>query len=33
MQVSLVYRGEVLGNANTTRVVWVRDIDRMPEQR
>ncbi|MGT2506611.1 type II secretion system minor pseudopilin GspK [Cupriavidus basilensis] len=33
MQVSLVYRGEVLGNANTTRVVWVRDIDRMPEPR
>lgn len=33
MQVSLVYRGEALGNANTTRVVWVRDIDRMPEQR
>ncbi|WP_420996034.1 type II secretion system minor pseudopilin GspK [Cupriavidus sp. 30B13] len=33
MQVSLVYRGEVMGNANTTRVVWVRDIDRMPEQR
>ncbi len=33
MQVSLVYRGEVLGNANTTRVVWVRDIDRMPQQR
>ncbi|WP_458762313.1 type II secretion system minor pseudopilin GspK [Cupriavidus basilensis] len=33
MQVSLVYRGDVVGNANTTRVVWVRDIDRMPEQR
>ncbi|WP_020205834.1 type II secretion system minor pseudopilin GspK [Cupriavidus sp. WS] len=33
MQVSLVYRGEVMGNANTTRVVWVRDLDRMPEQR
>ncbi|WP_454723547.1 MULTISPECIES: type II secretion system minor pseudopilin GspK [Cupriavidus] len=33
MQVSLVYRGEVIGNANTTRVVWVRDLDRMPEQR
>jgi general secretion pathway protein K len=33
MQVSLVFRGDVLGNANTTRVVWVRDTDRMPEQR
>ncbi|MGO4329716.1 type II secretion system minor pseudopilin GspK [Cupriavidus sp. 2TAF22] len=33
MQVSLVYRGEVMGNANTTRVVWVRDLERMPEPR
>lgn len=33
LQVSLVYRGEAIGNANTTRVVWVRDTNRLPEWR
>jgi general secretion pathway protein K len=33
LQVSLVYRGEVLGNANTTRVLWIHDTDRLPDLR
>lgn len=33
LQVSLVYRGEALGNANTTRVLWIHDTDRLPELR
>lgn len=33
LQVSLVYRGEVLGNANTTRVLWIHDTDRLPDMR
>ncbi|WP_354682773.1 type II secretion system minor pseudopilin GspK [Cupriavidus necator] len=33
LQVSLVYRGEPLGAANTTRVVWIQDADRLPELR
>ncbi len=30
MRVSLVYRGEQVNNANTTRVVWTHDTDRLP---
>jgi len=30
MRVSLVYRREEAGNANTTRVIWTHDTDRLP---
>ncbi|SOZ36433.1 type II secretion system minor pseudopilin GspK [Cupriavidus neocaledonicus] len=33
LQVSLIYRGEPLGAANTTRVVWIQDADRLPDLR
>ena len=33
LKVSLVRRSDVLGSGNTTRVIWVRDADAMPEQR
>jgi general secretion pathway protein K len=33
LQVSLIHRADALGTANATRVVWVRDTDRLPEQR
>ncbi|CAJ94598.1 type II secretion system minor pseudopilin GspK [Cupriavidus necator] len=33
LQVSLVFRGEPLGTANTTRVVWIQDADRLPDLR
>ncbi|SCU75647.1 Type II secretion system protein K [Cupriavidus necator] len=33
LQVSLVFRGEPLGSANTTRVVWIQDADRLPDLR
>jgi general secretion pathway protein K len=33
LQVSLIFRGEPLGTANTTRVVWVQDADRLPDLR
>ncbi|SDD18131.1 type II secretion system protein K (GspK) [Cupriavidus sp. YR651] len=33
LQVSLIFRAPVFGSGNTTRVIWVRDADRMPEQR
>ncbi|RLK29191.1 type II secretion system protein K (GspK) [Cupriavidus plantarum] len=33
LQVSLVFRADVLGSGNTTRVVWVHDTDRLPEVR
>ncbi|AOY92436.1 general secretion pathway protein GspK [Cupriavidus sp. USMAA2-4] len=33
MQVSLVYRADAQPNANSTRILWVHDIDRMPESR
>lgn len=33
LQVSLIFRGEPLGAANTTRVVWVQDADRLPDLR
>lgn len=33
LKVSLVRREPELGSGNTTRVVWVRDADAMPEQR
>lgn len=32
-QVSLVRRAAVIGNAQATLVMWVRDVDRMPELR
>ena len=31
LQVSLVQRASTLGSGNTTRVLWVRDTDRLPE--
>lgn len=31
LQVSLVQRAPMLGSGNTTRVLWVRDTDRLPE--
>jgi len=31
LQVSLVQRAPTLGSGNTTRVLWVRDTDRLPE--
>ncbi|RZT29661.1 type II secretion system minor pseudopilin GspK [Cupriavidus agavae] len=33
LKVSLVFRADVLGSGNTTRIIWVRDADAMPEQR
>ena len=33
LKVSLVFRADVLGSGNTTRIVWVRDANAMPEQR
>jgi len=30
LKVSLVYRADVQGSGNTTRVIWVRDADAMP---
>lgn len=33
LKVSLVQRLSVFGSGNTTRVIWVRDADAMPEQR
>jgi len=33
MQVSLVYRADAQPNSNSTRVLWIHDIDRMPETR
>lgn len=33
LQVSLIFRADVFGSGNTTRVLWVRDTDRLPEQR
>jgi general secretion pathway protein K len=33
LQVSLIFRGEPLGTANTTRVVWTQDADRLPDLR
>jgi general secretion pathway protein K len=33
LQVSLIFRGEPLGAANTTSVVWIQDADRLPELR
>lgn len=33
LQVSLVFRADVLGSGNTTRVIWVHDADRLPEVR
>lgn len=33
LKVSLVKRADVLGSGNTTRILWTRDTDAMPEQR
>ncbi|WP_432258553.1 type II secretion system minor pseudopilin GspK [Cupriavidus sp. TMH.W2] len=33
LQVSLIFRGEPLGAANTTRVIWIQDADRLPDLR
>jgi len=33
MQVSLIVRSDASGSGNSTRVLWIRDTDRMPEQR
>jgi len=33
LKVSLVFRASELGSGNTTRVIWSRDADAMPEQR
>jgi len=33
LQVTLVYRGDVVGNANTTRILWIHDTDRLPDLR
>ncbi|CAG9183590.1 type II secretion system minor pseudopilin GspK [Cupriavidus respiraculi] len=33
LQVSLIHRADVLGTASATRIVWMRDTDRLPEQR
>lgn len=33
LQVSLIFRGDPVGAANTTRVVWIQDADRLPDLR